>query len=65
MDVLECVRSPEISIWRNVSEKIGVNFNVGYVVSRPYITLEATAFGTAAVCALMRSPSQWASYSVF
>ena len=32
---------PEISLWRNVSQKIGVNFNVGYVISRPFLTLEA------------------------
>jgi len=35
------VLKPEVSVWRNVSEKVGINFNVGYVVSRPYMTLEA------------------------
>ena len=37
------VLKPEISMWRNVSEKIGVNFNVGYIVSRPFVTVEADA----------------------
>ena len=35
------VLKPEVSLWRNVSQKIGVNFNVGYIVSRPFVTLDA------------------------
>jgi len=35
------VLKPEISLWKNVSNKIGVNLNVGYIVSRPFVTLEA------------------------
>jgi hypothetical protein len=35
------VLKPEVSVWRNMTEKIGVNFNVGYIVSRPFVTLDA------------------------
>jgi hypothetical protein len=35
------VLKPEVSLWTDVSKKVGINFNVGYIVARPYITVEA------------------------
>lgn len=35
------VLKPEVSLWKNVSDKIGINLNAGYIVSRPFVTIEA------------------------
>jgi hypothetical protein len=38
------VLKPEISTWINVSRKIGININTGYMVARPTVTVSG-AFG--------------------
>ncbi|MGC4085088.1 MAG: hypothetical protein QM736_23975 [Vicinamibacterales bacterium] len=35
---------PEVSLWTDISEKIGLNISLGYIVSRPDVTI-STAVG--------------------
>jgi hypothetical protein len=37
------VTKPEISAWINMSRKIGLNINAGYLVARPTVTVSTTA----------------------
>ena len=36
------VLKPEVSLWRDLSEKIGVRASVGYLIARPHIAVRST-----------------------
>jgi hypothetical protein len=36
---------PEVSMWRDLNEKVGLNVSVGYMFARPEVSVE-TAAGT-------------------
>jgi hypothetical protein len=36
------VAKPEVGVWIDVSKKVGININGGYVVARPSITVRST-----------------------
>jgi hypothetical protein len=36
------VLKPEVSVWRDLSEKIGVRASVGYLIARPHIAVRST-----------------------
>jgi hypothetical protein len=33
---------PEVDVWYDVSEKVGINVNAGYIVARPHVTVRST-----------------------
>jgi hypothetical protein len=33
---------PELGVWYDASDKIGLNFTVGYIVARPDVTIESS-----------------------
>ena len=33
---------PQVSLWRNVSRKVGVNVSAGYMIARPTFTVSTT-----------------------